>query len=110
RFWIGCALDAAVLLLIERVGEGDEVGHLPAATGVANDSEEPCARVSARERPEVSQRAQRRFLHGILGVVLISHEPACQTIGGIEMGQNDLVETLTDLLWRGGHTIVCRTH
>ena len=38
--------------------------------------------------PEVSKGAQRGLLHDVLGIFLIPHEPACQSIRGIEMRQD----------------------
>jgi hypothetical protein len=95
RFRIQCLLDDAVLLLVEWVSGRTEARALP-TTRVAHDPEEPGARVSARECVEVSQRAQRRLLHGVLGIVFIPHEPPRQPMGSCQMGENDFIESVTD--------------
>src|SRR5262245_5792681 len=91
RLGVGCWLTAAMLLFIERVGGCWET-VAPVKTYVANDSEEPRARISAGKRPKVSEGAERRLLDDIFCIVLIPHEPARQPKGGIEMGQDNLVK------------------
>jgi hypothetical protein len=85
-----------VLLFIERVGECVDAVAAPAVTSVANNPEEPGPSISAGKCPKISKGPQRRLLHDILRIVLISHKPARQPIGRIEMGQDDFVKTLTD--------------
>jgi hypothetical protein len=84
-----------VLLFIERVGECLDAVAAPATAGVANNAEEPGPTISASKCSKVSKGPERRFLHDIFRIVLIPHEPARQPIGRIEMGQDDLVKTLT---------------
>src|SRR5262245_29635333 len=71
----------------------------PAATGVANDSEEPGAPIASGKRPKVSEGPQRRLLYDIFGVVLIAYEPPRQTIGRTKMRQNDIVKSLIESSW-----------
>src|SRR5688572_2407759 len=72
----------------------------PATAGVAHDTKEPGSAVAAGEGPEVAKGAQRRFLHDILGIVLIPHQPASEPMRGVKMRQNDVVKTLVDRTWR----------
>jgi hypothetical protein len=69
-----------VPLFIERVGLCLHVVTVSAKAGVANDPEEPGTSISTGKCPEVSKGAERRFLHDIFRVVLISRQPSRQSI------------------------------
>src|SRR5262245_51458691 len=71
----------------------------PAATGVANNSEEPGASIASGKRPKVSEGPQGRLLNDIFGVVLIAYEPSRQPIGRTKMRQNDIVKSLIERWW-----------
>jgi hypothetical protein len=73
-----------------------ELLTVPASTGIPNNSEEPGTPIAAGKCPKVTKRPQGRFLHSIFRIVLIAHQPARQPIGGIKMGQHNLVKTFTD--------------
>jgi hypothetical protein len=66
------------------------------ATGVANDSEDQGAPISACKCPKVLEGPQRRLRHDIFRVLPVPHQPAGQSIRGIEMGKNDFVRTPTE--------------
>jgi hypothetical protein len=80
----------------------------PVTTAIANNAEEPGTSISARERPKVSKRPERRLLDDIFGIVLVPYQPSRQAIGRIEMRQHDLFETLNDGL--GRRFTKCVTH
>ena len=82
-----------VLLLLELIAVWGAVAP-PVSAGVADDAEEPRARISRRVRSKVSKRLQRRFLHGVFRVVLVAQEPSRQPIGRVEVGKDDVFETL----------------
>src|SRR4029450_8279169 len=104
RFRIARRPFAVVLLFIERVGQCLESATAPATTGVANDSEEPGTAVSARKCAEVPKGPQRRLLHDVFSIVLIPHQPACQAIASIEVGQYNLLKTAADRVCCVGST------
>jgi hypothetical protein len=87
RFGIGFGPTAAVLLFIERVGYYAAAVTAPAGGGVTNDSEEPGTAGSASKRTEVSKRPQRRFLHDVLRILVIPHQPARQPVGASRWGR-----------------------
>jgi hypothetical protein len=100
RFGIGFGPTAAVLLFIERVGYYAAAVTAPAGARVPNDSEEPGTAGSASKRPEVSKRPQRRFLHDVLRILVIPHQPARQPVGAVEVGEDDFIKTGTDCVYR----------
>src|SRR5207245_8678010 len=85
-----------VLILIERVGDCLEAAAAPAMTGVANNPEEPSPSIAAGKCPKVSKRPQRRLLHDIFRIGVIPHQPARQTMGRIEVGQDHFLKAVTD--------------
>src|SRR6476660_2501970 len=93
-----------MLLFIERVGHCLETATAPATTRVADDSEEPGTAVPASKCTEVPKGPQRRLLHDVFSIVLIPHQPACQPIASIEMGQYHLLKTAADRVCRVGST------
>ena len=100
RFRIRGWVRTAVVLFVKQIGQRVRAPAIPVPGGVPNDAEEPGAAITTRESPKVSKRAQRRFLHNVLGVLVVSHEPARQTMRGVEMGQHHLVKART--VQRGG--------
>jgi len=81
-------------LFVEWIGVTFEARAAPIATGVADDCEEPSARVPSSEGPEVTKRTQRSLLDCILGILLVPHHAASETTGGTEMRQDDVLEAL----------------
>src|SRR6185295_1609446 len=67
---------------------------------VAHDREQPGAGVSPGEGMEVLERAQIRFLHHVLRLVLVARQPAREAVGGVEMRQGDLFEQGDSILFR----------
>jgi hypothetical protein len=61
-------------------------------TRIADDCEEPRAPVAAGEGPKITKGAQRRILHNVLGILLVSHQPASEAMSGVEMWQDDVLE------------------
>lgn len=84
----------AVMLLVEQVHRFVESVTIETAACITNNGEKPRPSVPPGKRPEVTKRAQRCFLHNVLRVVIVAHEPSRQTIASIEMWQNDFVEFL----------------
>src|SRR5687768_15762005 len=66
----------------------------PAITGVADNSEEPGAPVAAAEGPEVSEGPQGRLLHDVVRNVRVTHQPAREPVGSIEMWKHHDLEAL----------------
>ncbi len=63
--------------------------------GVANisqDRHQPGLAVSAPKTGKGLVRAQVSLLHGILGILVVTQEPAGQIVRGIEMGQENLLK------------------
>ena len=84
----------AVMLLVEQVHRFVESVTIETAACITNNGEKPRPSVPPGKRSEVTKRAQRCFLHNVLRVVIVAHEPSRQTIASIEMWQNDFVEFL----------------
>jgi hypothetical protein len=60
----------------------------PRVNGVADDGEQPGARVASAKTAEEFESAQTGFLHHVAGIVLVAGKPAREVIGRIEMRQN----------------------
>src|SRR5262249_12469359 len=72
----------------------------PSTAAVSNDSEKPRPPVPAGKRPKVPKRAERRFLHHIFRVVLVTNEPACQSTPGVEVREHRFFKRRSE---RRGH-------
>jgi hypothetical protein len=66
----------------------------PRVAGVAHGGEQPSARVDPVKAVEEFKRAQIGLLNHISGIIFITHQPAGQIIGGVEMRHNHLLEAL----------------
>jgi len=55
---------------------------------VADDTQEPGAAVLAAKAFEKSKRAERRFLHNVFRVLVVSQKEPRQAVGCVEMRQN----------------------
>ena len=84
-----------MLLFVELVGQCVEPIAVPTGARIANNAEEPSSAVSAGECPKISEGPERRLLHDVFRILLVSHQPAGKTMSGVEMWQNDLIETRT---------------
>jgi len=91
-FGIMAELGTDVLLFIEWVRRCIRRPGAPAEACVPNDSEEPPSRVAPAKRLEVAKRPQRGFLDDVFGVLLVAGQPAGQSIGGVKVRQNDILE------------------
>src|SRR6476661_3112451 len=96
RFRIETRTNRVVVRFVEDVGWCVKAPGAPAAGRVANNPEEPGAPIATSECPEVSKGPQQRLLYDIFRVLLMPQPPSREPIGGIEVGQDDLVETLAD--------------
>jgi hypothetical protein len=81
-----------VAFFIERIGLPLPAGDEARVVRIPHDPEKPRASVPAGERSEVSQCSQDGILHDIFGILVVPHEPACQSISGVEVRQDDRVE------------------
>src|SRR5262245_36266996 len=106
RFGVRCGLQAAVLLLVERVRQFLYARTAPAGADIADDGEKPRASVSTGERPKVTKGAKRCFLHHVFRVVLVPNEPARQPSRRVEVGQNRVLEGVTGTNLRRSTTVV----
>jgi len=61
---------------------------------MANDAKKPRAFVPSIKRVQIAMRAQRCLLDGVFGIVFIPQERACESMRGIQMRLNDLVEAM----------------
>src|SRR5262249_34698946 len=95
-------LSLAVLLLIERVSGRLQAVAAPANTRVANDSEKPGTPISSNECPKISKRSQRRLLHGIFCIRVVTHQPARQSISRIEVRKDHVLKCLPGRRQRRG--------
>ena len=68
------------------------VAAQPRPRGAANDSEKPGAGVPAAKAGKELEGAEGGFLGDILGIALISGEPAREIVGGVEVRQDDKFE------------------
>jgi hypothetical protein len=93
------------LLRVERVIGGSVrrfvVGHgqllsavlsQPRVARIAHDGQQPDSTVRAMKAIEESERAQKRLLHQVFGVVPVACQPARQVIGGIQVRQKGLLK------------------
>src|SRR5258705_9573711 len=64
----------------------------PAVGGVAHDCQRPRASVDGTKALDTAKRPQRGILHDVFGVVGVTGEPLCETIGFGHVRQKDLVE------------------
>ena len=64
----------------------------PVVSGVADDGERPGPAVGARKPRNPAQRPQAGLLHHVLGIGAVSHHPARQRIGVVEVGQHHVGE------------------
>ena len=92
RLGIRSRVSAAMQFFVEWIGPTFEAPAAPITTRVADDREEPRTRVSAGERPEMTKCAQRSLLDCVLGILLVTHQAASETIGRTEMRQDDIFE------------------
>ena len=94
RFRIRGGSEMAVMLLVERFDRCVAAMRLPAVAGIADNSQEPGATVSAVECRKVPEGAQRGLLHHIVGVGFIPNQPPRETTAGRQMGQDDIVKSI----------------
>ena len=82
------------MLIFVEIGRqvGAAIAADPGIRRVANDREQPRARIAAPEGPEEAERAQIRLLHDILRIRLALEQPAREVVGGIQVGQEDALE------------------
>ena len=64
----------------------------PGLIGIAHDLKQPCASIIAAETATKSGRVQERFLHHVLGVLVIASQPTRQVIGGVQMPQDVILK------------------
>src|SRR5580693_9579128 len=60
---------------------------------IANDFHQPWTRIASPKAWKETERAQARLLDCILGVALITHQPASEVVGGVHVRQDHLVKT-----------------
>ena len=108
RFGIARQLRSIVLVVIEHVCRHPHRLGAPAPAGVANDSEKPGACVPPCKGWEVAKRAQCGLLHNVFRIMLVSNQPACQTVCSVEVWQDDVLEPFWGdcAVSRRDHTIV----
>src|SRR5260370_37011867 len=78
-------------------------GMLPLAQAVecfAQNREQPAFAAPTAEAAEEPEGAQIRFLHHVLGEVIVAGQPAREVVGHIEMRQRDLRKALRLLVLR----------
>src|SRR3954470_17295831 len=68
---------------------------------VSHDGKEPCPGILALEGSEKSKRAKIGILHCVLRIVLITHQPAREIVGGVQMWHHGLFKS---------HQSVCVSH
>jgi hypothetical protein len=91
-----------VLSFIEFRGCGSSRRLLQSATApVSHDSQEPCPGIFAIERIKKSKRAKIGILHRVLRIVLVTHQPAREIVGGIQVWHYGLFKS---------HQSVCVSH
>ena len=71
-----------------------DVVTVPAAAGIANNPEEPRLCVPPFEGMEVAKGPQRRLLHDIFRIVLVSHQPSREPVRRFEVRQDDDIKAL----------------
>ena len=81
-----------VIAVLERHHLGRSVLLHPREAGVAHDLQQPASRVVAAKAADVAQRANERFLHDVLRVVIVARDPASQVEGCAEMRQGEALE------------------
>jgi len=86
-------IDGGVHRLVLVVDDlGGPVAPEPVVERIADDLQEPAARVRTLERADVLQRPYARVLHDVLGVVRVARQPPRKVVGGVQMGQDQRVE------------------
>ena len=65
----------------------------PRVTGIADNRKQPRAAVATMEAIEELVGAQERFLHHIVGVLLLTRQPTRQVVGVVQMWQDNLLKT-----------------
>ena len=61
----------------------------PRVRGVAHNRDQPRAGIAAAEPAGILKRSQVGFLHHVLRVFAVAHQPARQVVGGIKMRKQE---------------------
>src|SRR5258708_526516 len=78
---------------VERSGILGSVRRDPRVERVADDHEQPAARILTPEVVEITQRPQVSFLNDVLCILRIARQPSGYAIGIVEVGKRDCLET-----------------
>ena len=91
-----------MLSFIEFRSRGSSGRLLQSGTApVSHDGQEPCPGILAIEGIEKSKRAKIGILHCVLRIVLVTHQPAREIVGGVQMWHYGLFKS---------HQGVCVNH
>ena len=65
----------------------------PRVTSITNNQKQPKTAIAALKAIKKLISAQKRFLHHIIGVLILARQPTRQVVGVVQMWQDTLFET-----------------